>query len=477
MHSTKSSATRFALLSVIITAVLFAPVRAFAEDGVAALKQTSRAFSQAAKKALPAVVSVKVTKTIKSATPYSSPFDDEFFQRFFGPGYQRPQAQPQPRQQVGQGSGFIISEDGYILTNNHVVGGADEILVKLQDGRQTKGKIIGTDPKSDVALIKIEEKNLPVIELGDSDALEIGEWVIAVGSPFGLQATVTVGIVSAKSRGVGIAEYEDFIQTDAAINPGNSGGPLLNIDGKAIGLNTAIFSQSGGYMGIGFAIPINMAKSIKDQLLKSGKVTRGYLGIVMNPEKISAELAQEFGLNDSKGVLITQVIEESPAGKAGLKRGDVIVKLDGKEVDDWQAFRNSVAMIEPGTKVSLTVLRDGKKEDIDVKVGSLEDGTVAAEVSEIGDKLGLQIQELTDDVASKLGYEKETGVLVTDVTAGSPADKAGIESGMLIVSVNRRDVTTVKEFNDALEKTKTTRKALLLIRNERYAQYVVLSIE
>ncbi len=470
------SKAKITVLGLIIFAIAAMPPAVLAEKGIATLRETSKAFVEVARKAIPAVVSVKVEKTIKErGQSYYSPFDEDLLERFFGPRYYR--RPPRERQQVGQGSGFIISSDGYILTNNHVVGGADKIVVTLQDGKKfDDAKIIGTDPKSDVALIKIEGKDLPVIELGDSDALDIGEWVIAVGSPFGLQATVTVGVVSAKSRGVGLAEYEDFIQTDAAINPGNSGGPLLNIEGKAIGLNTAIFSQSGGYMGIGFAIPINLARSITDQLKKSGKVTRGYLGIVMHPEKITPELAEVFGLKDNKGVLVTEVMPDSPAAKAGLKRRDIILEMDGDTVEDWQSFRNIVAMLEPGTKVTLKVFRDGKKKEIEVEIGSLEEGQVALGVSDVAEKLGLQVQDLTDELAKRFGYEDAEGVIVTEVTNNSPADRAGIGAGMLIVSVNRQDVSTVKEFSEALKESLETKKALLLVRNERYAQYVVLSL-
>jgi serine protease Do len=473
-----------AVLSLVM--VVWTAAAAPAESGIATLRETSRAFTEAAKKAIPAVVSVRVEKTItdEGSTDFNSPFDDDFFDRFFGPRYRQPA--PRKRQQVGQGSGFIISPDGYILTNNHVVGEADKIVVTLQDGKEyDKAKVIGTDPGSDVALIKIEAEDLPVIELGDSDALEIGEWVIAVGSPFGLQATVTVGVVSAKSRGVGITQYEDFIQTDAAINPGNSGGPLLNVEGKAIGINTAIFSQSGGYMGIGFAIPINMAKTVEKQLKESGKVTRGYIGIVMQPEKITPELAEALGLKDNKGVLITEVVPDSPADKAGLVRRDVIRKINGKAVEDWQSFRNEVALLKPGTSIDLTVVRDGNEKELTVEVGekeltvevgSLEEGELAmAGGSEAGGKLGVQVQEMTDELAKRFGYGKAKGVIVTEVAADSPAERAGITPGILIVSVNRQDVATAAEFNEALEESAKTGKALLLVRNERYAQYVVVT--
>jgi len=458
------------------------------DDGVAALREMSRAFTAAAHKAIPAVVFVNVEKTIEVGSPYGqrtpfgsddSPgffdFDEEFLERFFG--YRRPrQRGPRKYQERGQSSGFIISEDGYILTNNHVVGEADKITVKLHDGRKLDAEVVGTDPKSDVAVIKVGAKNLPVIELGDSDELDIGEWVIAVGNPFGLEATVTVGVVSAKGRGgVGIADYEDFIQTDAAINPGNSGGPLLNLEGKAVGLNTAIFSQSGGYMGIGFAIPINLAKAIKNQLVESGKVTRGYLGIRM--EDVKAELAEYFELKPNQGVSVLQVFSDSPADEAGLKAGDMILEMDEKKIEGSQQFKNAVAMIEPGTKVTLLIFRDGKELKKKVEVGSLSDSAFATDVSEIGKQLGLGVQELTEELSRGFGYEPKKGVIVSQVTDGGIAARAGIRPGMLIASVNRRNVNTVAEFNEALEETAKTRKALMLIKFENFAKYVLLTLD
>lgn len=471
------SRAAIALLSIVTIVWTAAP--AAADDGIATLRETSKAFTEVAKNAVPAVVSVRVEKTIteQGSTYFYSPFDDEFFERFFGPRY-RPRVEPRKRQQVGQGSGFIISEDGYILTNNHVVGEADKIVVTLRDGKEHQAKLVGTDPGSDVALIKIDAEKLPTIELGDSDALEIGEWVIAVGSPFGLQATVTVGVVSAKSRGVGITQYEDFIQTDAAINPGNSGGPLLNVDGKAVGINTAIFSQSGRYVGIGFAIPVNMAKSILNQLKETGKVTRGYLGIIMHPEKISSDLAEAFGLKSTNGVLITEVVPDSPAEKAGLERRDVIIKMNDQNVEDWQSFRNAIAMLKPGTRIDLTVVRDGKQKKATVEIGALDESELAmGGASSRVNKLGVQVQELTEELAQRFGYGRAKGVIVTEVAQDSPADRAGITPGILIMSVNRRDVTTVEEFNKAVEEFGKTGKLVLLVRNERFAQYVVVNLD
>jgi len=481
---------RFLLACFLAFSILVFSCEGWAKtgNGFETLRETSKAFTAVANKAIPAVVFVNVEKTIEVGSAYGgrSPFgfddshgffdfDEDFLERFFG--YRQPrQRAPRKYQERGQGSGFIISKDGYILTNNHVVGDADTITVTLHDGRKLDAEVIGTDPKSDVAVIKVEGKNLSMIELGDSDALEIGEWVIAIGNPFGLDATVTVGVVSAKGRGdVGIADYEDFIQTDAAINPGNSGGPLLNLEGKAVGLNTAIFSRSGGYMGIGFAIPIKMAKHIKEQLVETGKVTRGYLGVYMEPVK--PELAEYFGLKQNQGVSVNRVVPDSPAAEAGLKAGDIIMEMDKRKIDSPQQFKNAIAMVEPGTEIQLLIYRDGKELTKKLEVGSLSDSTFSSDVSEISRQLGLQVQSLTDDLAQQFGYEPGEGVIVSRITQGGIADRAGILPGMLIASVNRKNVRSVAEFNKALEETTRTKKALMLIKYENFTQYIVLQLD
>ncbi len=462
-----------AFLALLIAVSSIIPTKA--ADSISTLKETSKAFAEVSKKVIPAVVSVQVTKTIDTTggmgNPFGSPFDDEFFERFFGRRFR--QQQPEKRQQKGQGSGFIVSPDGFILTNNHVVGEADEINVVLNDGREMKAKVIGTDPKSDVAVIKVDADNLPVIELGDSDKLDIGEWVIAVGNPFGLSETVTVGVVSAKRRNVGITEYEDFIQTDAAINPGNSGGPLLNLDGQAIGINSAIFSQSGGYMGIGFAIPINMARNIKEQLVKTGKVNRGYIGIEMDLQGVTPDKAKFFGLEKNHGVIITRVMDDSPASKGGLKDGDVIIKMNDQEVKNNQSFRTSVAQLEPGTKIELTVIRNNEQKELTITIGSLNDSELAQ--AETTEKVGLAVSDVDSETSEQFGYKVGEGVVVTKVSRGSIAERSGIRPGMLIVSVNRQKVKSAREFNAIMKKAKD--KVLLLIRNEDYQQYVVLNLE
>jgi len=472
MRNMRMKAVLIGVLAAGILGSLAVPVRA--EDGIQALRDMSKAISAVAKKAIPAVVSVYVERTVQVDSPYGygSPFEDEFFRRFFG---YRNRPTPERRVQRGQGSGFIISPDGYILTNNHVVGQADKIVVTLDDGREFEAKLIGADPKSDVAVIKIDGKNLPTIPLGDSDKLQIGEWVIAVGNPFRLAQTVTVGVVSAKGRAVGILSeeggYENFIQTDAAINPGNSGGPLLNLDGEAVGMNTAIYSESGGYMGIGFAIPINMAKFIKDQLVNGGKIVRGYLGVGTSRFGLTQELAHEFGLKSNHGALIATVQPDSPADKAGLQPDDIVLEVDGKEVRDWESFRTMIGMMKPGTKAELVVWRDGRKRTIEVTIGSREDYVVAEDQL---NRLGIQVQDLDRQLAREFGYEPGQGVIITEVDPDSDAYEAGIRPGMVILSVNRQRVRSVEEFNQALEKARG--RVLLRIQTEYYTQYVLLPL-
>lgn len=449
------------------------------------LKRTGKAFSEVAKKALPAVVFIQVEKNIETGRDfrggqYNDPYDffgDEFMERFFrGRGYD---SAPRRFKQMGQGSGFLISKDGYILTNNHVVGEADKITVRLKSGKEYVAKKVGYDPKSEVAVIKIEGSEFPFIELGDSGELDIGEWVIAVGNPFGLAETLTVGVVSAKGRSqIGIAEYEDFIQTDAAINPGNSGGPLLNIEGKAIGINTAIFSQTGGYMGIGFAIPINMAKAIKEQLVEKGKVVRGFIGVMLNREEINEEMAKQFGLKKAVGVLIADVVKESPADKSGLKDGDIILKIGDKEIENGSVFRNTVALTAPGTKLNLTIHRDGGEKKIEVTVGNFPDEKeTATAAAEVASKLGISVRDLTGDLAQRFGYKTERGVIVAEVEMGGAAARAGVQPGHLIVSVNRKPVTNTDEFEKAIGEAAKDGQVLLRVRDARSSWFVLLKLK
>ena len=434
-----------------------------------------KGFSGVAAKATPAVVFIQVEKQVAmGGMPYSfnNPFDlfgEEFSERFFGAPDARPNV-PNRRQpnrgrqhmfkQMGQGSGFIISKEGYILTNTHVVGDADKITVRFADGREFPAKRIGADSKTEVALIKIEsEGEFPVLAIGKPSDLQIGEWVIAIGNPFGLKETLTVGVVSAKGRtNIGIADYEDFIQTDAAINPGNSGGPLLNIDGEVIGINTAIFSRSGGYMGIGFAVPIDMAMNIKEQLVATGKVTRGYVGVILNPGEVTEEMAKSFGRDQAGGVLIADVQKGGPADKAGIKSGDILTELAGVKIKDNTSFRNDVARIMPNKKAEITLFRDGVSKKVVVTVGAFpDDGAVIGglqEGADIAGKLGFQVENLTTDVARELGYEEARGVVVSEVEPGSAAYENGLRPGMLILEVNRSAVMNVNDFERAVGKVK-----------------------
>jgi serine protease Do len=440
-----------------------------------------KGFAGVAAKATPAVVFIQVEKQVPVGNMYSfnNPFDlfgEDFAERFFGVPRQARPGQPDRRapnrgrqqmyRQTGQGSGFIISKDGYILTNTHVVGDVDKITVRLADGREFQAKRIGADPRTEVALIKVEsEGDLPVLEIGSTEDLQIGEWVIAIGNPFGLKETLTVGVVSAKGRSnIGITDYEDFIQTDAAINPGNSGGPLLNIDGEVVGINTAIYSRSGGYMGIGFAVPIDMAMSIKEQLVVSGKVTRGYVGVFLNPGEVTEEMARSFGRSEVGGVLIAEVEKEGPADKAGIRSGDILTELNGAKIKDNTSFRNEVARIMPNKKAQITLYRDGKPKTVTVTIGTFpEDAAVAGGQQDsegLAERLGFQVQELTEDVAQQLGYEGASGVVVADVDPASAAYEKGLRPGMLIIEVNRSEVKSIRDFEKAVGKGKD--KSVLL---------------
>jgi serine protease Do len=457
------------------------------------LNKTGDAIAQIAQSASPAVVSVRVEKTVAIQNPFGSgefqdPFEQFFgkdFQKFFnepGPGehfFRFETPMPQSKQLVrGLGSGFIVDSTGYILTNNHVVSDSDKVIVKLAKGAEYTAKVVGTDVPTDLAVVKIDAGELPTLELGDSDKLKVGQWVIAIGNPFGLTSTVTVGVVSAKGReGIGIEDYEDFIQTDAAINMGNSGGPLLNARGKVIGINTAIVGgNSGGSIGIGFAIPSNMAKVVYQQLKEKGKVTRGYVGIVI--QQLTPDLAKHFNITGEKGILISEVTKDSPAEKAGLKRGDVITKLNNKQVDDIAEFRNNIAMKMPGTKVELTVIRDGKEENVPVVIGKLSPETkLKASSAKPGVNIGLTVQNLTNELAAQLGYKGEKGVVITSVEPGSPADDAGLKTGMLIEQVNQQPVTNVDEFQAEIQKETKTGSVLLLIRYKNYTEYVIIKFK
>jgi len=464
----------------------YQPSFAQSDEGLALLDRTSKGFASVVKKAGPAVVHIEVEKTTSEKNIEQFPpelFDDPFFKRFFGPQFQPPrntprQDKPTFKQQVA-GSGFIITSDGYILTNNHVVDGASKITVRLADERVFPAKVIGTDPPTDVAIIKIEGKDLPVLPLGNSDALEVGEWVLAIGSPFDLNQTVTVGVVSALGRNrVGISDYENFIQTDAAINPGNSGGPLLNIHGEAVGMNTAIFSRSGGYMGVGFAIPINMVKSIEQQLRKNGKVLRGYLGVIV--QDVSEKLAKSFGQQTSGGALISEVAKGSPGNKSGLMQGDIITTINSVPVINAADLHNKIAMTPPNTDLTLRILRDGKEKELVVTVGE-QPANMKSLVKQMTStplhEMGLTLQDLTADVAKQFGYTKDQGVLIANVDPDSPAALVGLQAGQLVEEVNRIRVHSLNELREAMKKSSNPKQVLLLIRSGENSEYVVLQTD
>ncbi|MFW6093008.1 MAG: DegQ family serine endoprotease [Pseudomonadota bacterium] len=454
------------------------------DGGVESLRQTGEAFASVARAVSPSVVFIQVEGSApqrRQQSPFGpgSPFSDEFFRRFFGEPFS-PQQPEGGRPIRGQGSGFAFKTDAgdagrtYIMTNNHVVENADTIMVRLEDGRELEGQVVGTDPQSDVAVIAVEaEGDIPTLSLGTSRDLSVGEWVVAIGSPFGLRSSLTVGVVSATGRtGVGITDYEDFIQTDAAINPGNSGGPLVDLDGHVVGMNTAIFSRSGGYMGIGFAIPIDLAGSIASQLITDGSVTRGFLGVAI--QDLTPELAESFDIDRNEGILVAEVSQDSPAAEAGIQGGDVIVAYEGREVSNAGDFRNRVALTQPGTETSLTVLRDGERRELSVTIGTLSESSLAQQSTGTSREVGLAVEDVTPEIAERLGIRPGQGVVVAEVAPGSPADAAGLGPGAVILEVNRAPVTNVDEFYQALENSPNQR-ALLLVRSRDAQVYVVMN--
>ena len=439
-------------------------------------------FVEIAKSVKPAVVNIAAMRNGKSGEgPQSSPLDDPFFRKFFGEEFFKrdaPQREPKER---GQGSGVIVEANGLIITNNHVVNKADEIRVFLSDKREFKGKLIGTDAKTDIAVVKIEATGLPTIPWADSAQLEVGEFVLAVGSPFGLTQTVTMGIVSAVGRAsMGIAEYEDFIQTDAAINPGNSGGALVNVRGELVGINTAIFSQSGGNMGIGFAVPSNLSRAIMDQLVRTGKVVRGWLGVAI--QDLTPELATQFGITDTKGVLVSDVMDDSPAKRAGFERADVIVEYDGKPMDSPTHLRNAVAQTPIGKKVSVKLIREKKPKTLEVSIAEQPKslGQPSAEESResavpTGVLSDLDVREINEEMTTRYGLKAtERGVVVVRVKSGSTAEEMGVREGDIILEVNRKAVSSLKSYERAASGLAKDHAVLLLIKRKGQTIYLTL---
>jgi serine protease Do len=423
----------------------------------------------------PSVVNISTTSVIKGPNmhdrffgqqnPFRDFFGEDFFEKFFGDS---------PKKEFKQrslGSGCIIDREGYIITNNHVIEKAQTIKVKLIDGKEYDATVVGRDPKTDLALIKIDAKNaLPSAAFGDSDNLEIGDWVVAIGNPFGLETTVTAGIVSAKGRVIGAGPYDDFIQTDASINPGNSGGPLFNLKGEVVGINTAIVS---GGQGIGFAIPINMAKELLPQLKSKGKVTRGWLGVVI--QKITPEIAKTFGLKETEGALVSDVTEDGPAEKAGIKRGDVIVSFNGKAIKEVDTLPKLVGATEIGKKAKVGIIRDKKSLEMEVVIGELKDEKLqASKKPEVEKDFGLVVQNITPEIAKHLNLKDKRGVIVTDVQPGSPAQEGDIRSGDIIKEISRKPIKNIEDFKEAVKNVNIKEGAVLLIQRENVTFYTVL---
>jgi len=437
---------------------------------VAPMPATAPNWVELASKLKPAVVNVS-TKRTEGQPAMRSPFGPgDPFERFFRDFGD----QPQPKRSVrSMGSGFIINADGHILTNNHVVDGATDITVKLSDGREMTAKVVGRDPKTDLALLKVDAAGLPTIALGDSSELKVGEPVMAIGNPFGLEQTVTTGIVSATGRVIGQGPYDDFVQTDASINPGNSGGPLINGRGQAIGINAAIFSQTGGSVGIGFAIPSNLAKTVVTQLADSGHVSRGWLGVSI--QSLTPELAKSFGLSETAGALVANVMDDSPAMKAGIKAGDIITDYDGHKVARSEALPRLVAETPAGREVPVTVLRDGKTVKLSAKVTKLDepDQKVASDASEKG-KLGVAVEPVTPAIAKDLGLKTARGVVVRRVQDGSRAANAGIQTGDVILEVDRHPVKDVATLKQLVDKHANGTPLLVLLQRQDGTMYLTV---
>ena len=465
-HSLKEHAVKYIIMALVSVIVLLPFV------STASAKAAPDSFAGLVKKASPSVVYISTKKIIKQR--YLSPFgpDDpirDLFERFYG---NRPRDIPQK----GLGTGFIIDKEGYILTNNHVVDSVDEIKVTLEDDSIFEAKIIGRDPETDIALIKIDNaKDLKPLELGDSDILEVGDWVVAIGNPYGLGHTVTAGIVSAKYRdNVGIGTFDNFIQTDASINPGNSGGPLMNIDGKVIGINAAIFSQTGGSVGIGFAIPINMAKDLLP-MLKSGKIVRGWLGVTV--QDIDSDLQEKFDLENKNGALISSVTPGGPSEKEGLKSGDVIVSFQGKEIKDSKRLPYIVSSTPVGTEAKVVVIRKGGKKTFIVKLGERpgsDEYMTEDQTSRLN--LGMELETLTPEKARRYGISDTEGLLILDVDINSPAAEAGLRQGDIILEVDREKILTVEDFDKKLKDYKPGDKILLWMKRRNTTIFTTLRI-
>ena len=434
-------------------------------------------FVELAAELKPSVVNISTSKKVAAQNPNwhgrggSQDLFEEFFRRF------APNQPQRPRKETSLGSGFIISDDGFILTNDHVVNGADEVTVKLSDGRSFKAKIRGADEQLDLALLKIEigdgTEKLPVAKLGDSEKLRVGEWVMAIGNPFGLEQTVTIGIVSAKGRVIGAGPYDDFIQTDASINPGNSGGPLFNARGEVVGINTAIIR---GGQGIGFALPISAAQVTIQQLQETGEVVRGWLGVSI--QKISEALAESFGLDRARGALVAGVIEGSPAADAGIRQGDIILELNGRPVDEMNDLPRMVAATPVGKTVEVKLFRDGKEITVKVKIGKLAgDGRKGHGVTDTEERLGLSLTPLSDEVREKYGLEAEAGVLISAIDPDGPAAESNLRPGDVIVEVNGTDISGLESLREIVDELAAGKVLRLLVQRGESSLYTTLKLK
>ncbi|MDV6319980.1 DegQ family serine endoprotease [Chromohalobacter sp. HP20-39] len=443
-------------------------------------------FTQLVEDAAPGVVNISTTSTVERRGMQGSPFSGQdvpdIFRHFFGdrmpPMMPGVPGQGREEQRHSLGSGFIISRDGYIMTNAHVVDGADEIVVRLNDRRELEATLVGADKKTDVAVLKVDAKNLPVLEMGDSDDLQVGEWVAAIGSPFGFDHSVTAGIVSAIDRTLPSDAYVPFIQTDVAINPGNSGGPLFNLEGEVVGINSQIYTRSGGFMGVSFAIPINVAMDIADQLKASGHVNRGWLGVVIQP--VSKDLAESFGLDEARGALISEVTDDSPASEAGLEAGDVVLAVDGQKVEDSSTLPRLVGRVSPGDEVTLNILRDGEPQKIDVTVGNWpkEGESVSGSQHQENDsqsRLGVAVSDLDDRMRSQLGVDN--GVVVRQVDPQGAAAAAGISRGDVIVSFNGQKIDGTDTLMKAVDEAPIDRAIPVRIVRDGQALFVALRLQ
>jgi serine protease Do len=435
-------------------------------------------FAPVVQPVLPAVVNIHASKIVKMSQQQMPFMNDPMFRQFFGQQFGPQSQEPQQQREHSLGSGVIVSPDGYILTNNHVVDGASDIKVSLKDKREFKAQVVGTDPKTDIAVLKIPATGLTAITFGDSAKAQVGDFVLAIGNPFGVGETVTMGIISATQRsGLGLEDYEDFIQTDAAINPGNSGGALINVHGDLIGINTAILTgeEGGGNEGVGFAIPINMARGIMDQLVKNGKVSRGYIGVGI--EAVTPDLAKAFGMETPEGALVGEVEPDSPGSKAGLQRGDIILSVDGQPVSDERDLRLRIAAMSPGQTVKLEIVRNGQKQTVSVTLAEFPDKTATASEGQPSSTAleGVQVDELTPQIAREIGLPAgTTGVVISDVDASSSAAEAGLQRGDVIQEVNRQPVNNVEQYEKAIRATGNG-EVLLLINRGGATRYVAIS--